>query len=80
MAERGEAVALDPAGALALRYVVVLSTLIGFRARAWLLTRHPACEVAPFTLFVPVAGIAVAWLAAQLQPGFRKYDARDPAP
>jgi ENTS family enterobactin (siderophore) exporter len=24
--------------------------------------------------------IAVAWLAAQLQPGFRKYDARDPVP
>jgi ENTS family enterobactin (siderophore) exporter len=24
--------------------------------------------------------IAVAWLAAQLQPGFRKYDARDPLP
>ena len=27
-----------------------------------------------------VVCIAVAWLAAQLQPGFRKYDARDPAP
>ncbi|MET3176250.1 UNVERIFIED_ORG: ENTS family enterobactin (siderophore) exporter [Arthrobacter sp. UYCu721] len=24
--------------------------------------------------------IAVAWLGAQLQPGFRKYDARDPVP
>ncbi|WP_248759431.1 MFS transporter [Pseudarthrobacter sp. SSS035] len=24
--------------------------------------------------------IAVAWLAAQLQPGFRQYDARDPVP
>lgn len=24
--------------------------------------------------------IAVAWLASQLQPGFRKYDARNPAP
>ena len=27
-----------------------------------------------------VLRIAVAWLAVQLQPGFRKYDARDPAP
>ena len=48
---------------LALLYVVVLSTLLGFGAWAWLLGRHPARTVAPFTLLVPVVGIASAWLA-----------------
>ena len=48
---------------LALLYVVVLSTLLGFGAWAWLLGRHPASNVAPFTLLVPVVGIATAWIA-----------------
>jgi O-acetylserine/cysteine efflux transporter len=30
---------------------------------AWLLGRHPASTVAPFTLLVPVVGIAAAWIA-----------------
>jgi O-acetylserine/cysteine efflux transporter len=63
LTERGQAVAIDPAGVLALLYVVVLSTLAGFGVWAWLLSRHPASEVAPFTLLVPVVGIAAAWLA-----------------
>ncbi|HET6549266.1 MAG TPA: EamA family transporter [Solirubrobacter sp.] len=63
LTERGEAVALDASGVLALLYVVALSTLLGFGAWAWLLGRHPASEVAPFTLLVPVVGIAAAWLA-----------------
>ena len=60
--ERGQAVELGAGGVLALLYVVVLSTLIGFGAWAWLLSRHPASTVAPFTLLVPVVGIASAWL------------------
>ena len=48
---------------LALLYVVVLSTLLGFGVWAWLLGQHPASTVAPFTLLVPVVGIAAAWLA-----------------
>jgi O-acetylserine/cysteine efflux transporter len=63
LTERGEAVALDASGVLALLYVVVLSTLLGFGVWAWLLGRHPASEVAPFTLLVPVVGIATAWIA-----------------
>ena len=47
-----------PSGVLALLYVVVLSTLLGFGAWAWLLGQHPASTVAPFTLLVPVVGIA----------------------
>jgi len=63
LTEPGEMVAIDATGVLALLYVVVLSTLLGFGAWSWLLSRHPASEVAPFTLLVPVVGIAAAWLA-----------------
>src|SRR3954468_2654820 len=63
LTERGQAVSLDASGVLALLYVVVLSTLIGFGIWAWLLGRHPASTVAPFTLLVPVIGIAAAWIA-----------------
>jgi O-acetylserine/cysteine efflux transporter len=63
LTERGEPVAVDLGGVAALLYVVVLSTLLGFGAWAWLLSRHPASTVAPFTLLVPVVGIASAWIA-----------------
>jgi O-acetylserine/cysteine efflux transporter len=63
LTERGEPVLLDASGVLALLYVVVLSTLLGFGVWAWLLGRHPASTVAPFTLLVPVVGIVAAWIA-----------------
>lgn len=58
----------DFGGFLALLYVVVLSTAFGFGAWTWLLKRHPASKVAPFTLAVPVVGIASAWLALGERP------------
>ena len=54
---------LDLGGTLSLLYVVVLSTGFGYGAWTWLMTRHPASTVAPFTLAVPVVGIGSAWLA-----------------
>ena len=63
MTERGEPVVIDPAGVLALLYVVVLSTFVGFGAWAWLLGAPSGLTVAPFTLLVPVVGIAAAWIA-----------------
>src|SRR5918999_259486 len=63
LTERGQPVEFGAGGLLALLYVVVLSTLLGFGVWAWLLGKHPASEVAPFTLLVPVVGIATAWLA-----------------
>ena len=54
---------LDLSGVLALGYVVVLSTFFGFGVWTWLLRRHPASTVAPFTLLVPPVGIASAWAA-----------------
>jgi O-acetylserine/cysteine efflux transporter len=68
LTERGDALALDAGGVLALLYVVVLSTLLGFGAWAWLMSRHPASTVAPFTLLVPPVGVAAAWLALDEQP------------
>lgn len=60
--ERGEVVSMDASGVAALAYVVILSTVGGFGAWVWLLRQHPASTVAPFTLLVPVFGIASAWL------------------
>jgi O-acetylserine/cysteine efflux transporter len=54
---------LDAGGVLALAYVVLASTVFGFGTWTWLLRRHEASRVAPFTLLVPVVGIAAAWVA-----------------
>jgi O-acetylserine/cysteine efflux transporter len=56
-------------GIAALLYVVILSTFGGFGVWAALMGRHPASSVAPFTLLVPVAGIAAAWLWLSEAPG-----------
>ncbi len=68
LTERGQSVEIGAGGLLALLYVVVLSTLLGFGVWAWLLSQHPASTVAPFTLLVPVVGIASAWLLLSEAP------------
>lgn len=55
-------------GLLALAYIVVISTFFGYGTWSWLLKRHPASSVAPFTLLVPVVGIVSAWIALGEQP------------
>lgn len=60
---------LGAAGLLALAYVVVVSTFFGYGTWAWLMARHPASTVAPFTLLVPVVGIATAWIVRGETPG-----------
>ncbi|MEU6578053.1 EamA family transporter [Streptomyces sp. NPDC046805] len=54
--------ALDWQGAGALVYVAWVSTVFGFGAWGWLLHRHPASTVAPFSLLVPVFGMSSAAL------------------
>src|SRR5919198_250462 len=49
---------IDVGGVAALAYIVGPSTLFGFAAWTGLLRRYPAATVAPFTLLVPVFGIA----------------------
>jgi len=53
---------LSAGGVAALAYVVILSTFGGYGVWSLLLARHPASQVAPFTLLVPVVGIVTAWL------------------
>jgi len=48
--------------------VVIAATLFGFGSWTWLLHRHPASKVAPYSLVVPVFGIATAWLALDESP------------
>ena len=67
--EIGDALgAVDLGGIAALAYIVGPSTLFGFAAWSGLLRRYPAAVVAPFTLLVPVFGIAAAALTLGERP------------
>ena len=46
---------------LALGYTVVIATVGGSGVWTWLMARHPTAAVAPFSLLVPVVGMAAAW-------------------
>jgi len=53
---------LDWQGAGIIFYVAWITTVFGFGAWGWLLRRHPASTVAPFSLLVPVFGMSSAAL------------------
>ncbi|MEV6016066.1 EamA family transporter [Streptomyces sp. NPDC051997] len=53
---------LDWQGAGVVVYVAWITTVLGFGAWGWLLHRHPASTVAPFSLLVPVFGMSSAAL------------------
>jgi O-acetylserine/cysteine efflux transporter len=59
---------INASGIAALAYVVVVSTFFGYGVWYWLLSRHPASTVAPFTLLVPVIGILTAWVVRGEHP------------
>lgn len=68
------AVALTPEGigaTLGLLFTVVVATLAGSGIWTWLISRHPAGLVAPFSLLVPVFGMTSAWLILResVRPG-----------
>ncbi len=46
----------------ALAYLVYPVTLFGFAMWSWLLNRHPATVVAPFTLLIPIVGFSTSAL------------------
>ncbi|MFV0135884.1 EamA family transporter [Streptomyces sp. HMX87] len=54
--------ALDWQGAGTVLFVAWVATVFGFGAWGWLLRRHPASTVAPFSLLVPVFGMSSAAL------------------
>lgn len=47
-------------GVLAVGYIAVIATVIGTGIWTWLMRRHAAGVVAPYSLLVPVVGIALA--------------------
>lgn len=53
---------------IGLAYTIVLGTLLGSGVWVWLMARHPASTVAPFSLLVPVVGIAAAWAVLGERP------------
>jgi O-acetylserine/cysteine efflux transporter len=50
-------------------YTAYLCSLFGYGVWNSLLARYPAASVVPFTLLVPVTGIATAWVFRGEQPG-----------
>ncbi|MET7988025.1 MULTISPECIES: EamA family transporter [unclassified Streptomyces] len=82
--------ALDWQGAAVVGYVAWITTVFGFGAWGWLLHRHPASTVAPFSLLVPVFGMSSAalflhesisplrWVAAALLVGGVALTSRTP--
>src|SRR5690606_28501322 len=54
-------------GVLAVFYLAVVATVVGYVLWGRLLSRHPASKVAPLSLLVPVIGlISSAWLLGEL--------------
>ena len=53
---------------LGLAYTVVLGTVVGSGIWVWLMKRHPAGVVAPFSMLVPVVGLATAALVLDERP------------
>lgn len=51
-----------------LAYTVLLGTVVGSGIWVWLMARHPAGVVAPYSLLVPVVGILTAWLVLGERP------------
>ncbi|WP_058234449.1 EamA family transporter [Devriesea agamarum] len=58
-------VAVTPEGigpTLGLLFTVIVATVIASGIWTWLMSRHPAGSVAPFSLLVPIFGMPTAWL------------------
>jgi O-acetylserine/cysteine efflux transporter len=53
---------MDPLAWLGVAFQAGPTTLLAFGIWAWLLRRHPAALVAPFTLLVPIVGMTSAVL------------------
>ncbi|RUR00795.1 EamA family transporter [Labedella endophytica] len=65
----GDALAhLSLAAILSTVYTAVAASLVGYGIWNSLMARYPAARVAPFTLLVPVIGIAAAWVVQHEQP------------
>lgn len=55
-------------GLIALAYIVLLGTVVGSGIWTSLLKRYAAGTVAPFSMLIPVVGIAASWLVLHEEP------------
>lgn len=53
---------------MGLAYTVLIGTIVGSGLWVWLMSRHPAGRVAPFSMLVPVTGLTTAWLVLGEKP------------
>ncbi|AOB30457.1 acetylserine transporter [Bordetella sp. H567] len=53
-------VSVHGSSVFAVIYLSFIATLVGYGLWAWLMSRHPAAQVAPFSLLIPVIGLAAA--------------------
>ena len=53
---------LPPSDAALIAFLAYPATLLGGGIWSWLLGRHPASTVAPFTLLVPITGLLSGYL------------------
>ncbi len=51
-----------------LLYTSVVATVVGTGIWSWLMARHPAGTVAPFSMLVPVTGLTAAWVVLGERP------------
>lgn len=51
-----------------LLYTSLIATVIGTGIWSWLMARHPAGMVAPFSMLVPVTGLTAAWVLLGERP------------
>jgi O-acetylserine/cysteine efflux transporter len=61
----------SPVGGMAvlgLVYTSLIATVIGTGIWSWLMARHPAGTVAPFSMLVPVTGLTAAWVLLGERP------------
>ena len=54
--------ALNLTSAASVLYLAWAATLFGYGVWTWLLSRHPANRVAPFSLLVPIVGLSTGWI------------------
>lgn len=56
-----------------LLYTSLVATVVGTGIWSWLMARHPAGTVAPFSMLVPVTGLTVAWLVLGERPSLVEW-------
>lgn len=56
-----------------LLYTSLIATVIGTGIWSWLMARHPAGTVAPFSMLVPVTGLTAAWVALGERPSLVEW-------